>query len=79
MDWTSVKKVRGVDRREDGHGGFVAYVASFGGCSSLENNIESQAGLKVAEGGILACSRDLERSLSSAYSEWLGLQRTMPH
>jgi len=31
MDWACVKEIRSVDRREDGHGGFVAYEASFGG------------------------------------------------
>ena len=37
MDWACVKEIRGVDRREDGRGGFVAYEASSGGGGGLEN------------------------------------------
>ena len=35
VDGARVKEVRSVDRREDVHGGFVAYVARLGGGSGL--------------------------------------------
>ena len=37
MDWACVKEIRGVDRRKDGRGGFVAYEASSGGGGGLAN------------------------------------------
>lgn len=40
MDGANVKEVRGVDRGEDGHGRFVAYVARLGGGSGLTHRLD---------------------------------------
>lgn len=37
MDWTRVKEIRSIDRREDARRGFVAYITGFGGGSGLTN------------------------------------------